>query len=56
MKEVVAPNRRQKTKERYEAMIRHQIKPAIGGLDIAKLGPSDIHALESQLSNQLTPK
>ena len=52
MQEIIAPNRRQRTKERYHGIIIRHIKPAIGHLEITKLAPSHVQALESQLSAQ----
>ena len=50
MQEVVAPNRRQRTKERYQGIIARHIKPAIGHVQLTKLAPSHVQAFESQLS------
>ena len=52
MQEIIAPNRRQRTKERYQGLIARHIKPAIGHVQLAKLAPSHVQALESQLSAQ----
>ena len=56
MREVVAPHRRQRTKERYETIIDRHIAPAIGHVPLAKLGPSHIQALESDLLTCMSPK
>ena len=50
MQEIIAPNRRQRTKERYQGIITRHIKPAIGHVPLTKLAPSHVQALESQLS------
>ena len=50
MQEIIAPNRRQRTKERYQGIITRHIKPAIGHMQLAKLAPSHVQALESHLS------
>ena len=50
MQEIIAPNRRQRTKERYQGIIARHIKPAIGHVQLTKLAPSHVQALESQLS------
>ena len=52
MQEIIAPNRRQRTKERYQGIIARHIKPAIGHVQLTKLAPSHVQALESQLSAQ----
>ena len=52
MQEIIAPNRRQRTKERYQGIITRHIKPAIGHVQLTKLAPSHVQALESQLSAQ----
>ena len=52
MQEIVAPNRRQRTKERYQGIITRHINPAIGHIQLDKLAPSHVQALESQLSAQ----
>lgn len=49
MKDVIIPNRRQKTVDRYQGDIRKHIVPHLGHIDIAKLSPSHIQDLESQL-------
>ena len=50
VQEIVAPNRRQRTKERYQGIITRHIKPAIGHVQLTNLAPSHVQALESQLS------
>ena len=49
MREVITPHRRQRTKEHYQHIIEHHINPAIGHIDITRLGPSHVQALESPL-------
>ena len=57
LQEVIIPYRRQNTKERYQGIIRLHIVPAIGHIELSKLAPSHIQAMESKLSNQgMTPK
>ena len=53
MAEVVVPQRSQGTKERYLAVIGH-IVPAIGHVPLARLGPSHIQALESDLLTRMS--
>lgn len=43
LKEVIGPNRRWATMERYRAIINHHIAPAIGHVKLAELGASHIH-------------
>jgi len=50
MTEYVVPNRRQKTIERYEGLIKKHIAPVLGRIELSKLAPSDIQRLEAQLS------
>ena len=50
--EIIAPNRRQRTKERYEGIIRLHITPHLGHLQVARLAPSHIQALQSKLIAQ----
>ena len=49
IRDVVAPNRRQKTVDRYCSAIRLHIVPELGNVDIAKVVPSQVQALESKL-------
>ena len=49
MNEVIVPNRRQKTVDRYEGVIRLHIVPRLGNFDLAKVTPLQIQQLESQL-------
>ena len=56
MAERITPHRRQKTKERYQGIIDRHIAPAIGHIDLEKLGPSHIQALESKLSGGMSHK
>ena len=55
MREVIAPQRRQRTKERYQAVIDQYIIPAVGHIRLAKLSPSHIQALESELLTRMSP-
>ena len=56
MAEVIAPNRRQGTKERYQDIIRRYINPNLGGMELTKIGPSQVQALETRLAQRLAPK
>ena len=57
MAERITPHRRQKTKERYQEIIDRHIVPLIGHINLEKLGPSHIQALESKLSAEgMSPK
>ena len=49
MTEVIIPNRRQKTADRYQSAISKHIVPHLGNVEIAKLAPRQVQALESQL-------
>ena len=49
MKDVIIPNRRQKTVDRYQGDIRKHIVPHLGHVEIAKLTPSHVQELESKL-------
>ena len=52
MSERIIPHRRQRTKERYQEIIDRHIVPLIGHINLQKLGPSHVQALESRLSSQ----
>ena len=56
MEDVIEPNRRQGTKERYRDIIDNYILPFLGGVELIALGPAHIQTLEKRLSEQLTPK
>lgn len=57
MAERITTHRRQKTKERYQDIINRHIVPLIGHINLEKLGPSHVQALESKLSSQgMSPK
>ncbi len=49
LQEKIMPNRRQKTVDRYEGVIRLHIKPALGHVGLAQLSPREIQDLESRL-------
>ena len=49
MQDVIIPNRRQKTADRYQSAISKHIVPYLGDVEIAKLAPRQIQSLESQL-------
>ena len=50
MAEYVVPNKRQKTIERYEGLIQRHITPDLGRIELTKLTPSEIRALEAKLT------
>ena len=51
------PQWRQNTKERYQGVVQKHLKPNIGHIELTKLAPAHVQALESQLSRQgMTPK
>ena len=52
LSEHVAPNRRQRTTERYRDVTRKHIKPHIGHVQLTRLTPSDIKALETTWADQ----
>ena len=57
MRDIIIPQRRQNTRERYQGIIRLHIDPAIGHVEIAKLSPYQIQAFESSLiSSGMAPK
>ena len=49
LNEVVVPNRRQKTVDRYEICIRRHIKPRLGNVGLDKLVPLQIQELYAEL-------
>ena len=49
LREVVAPTRRRGTYERYECCVRRQISPAIGHIELGRLSPGDVQAMEGRL-------
>ena len=56
MKEAVIPYRRQQTIEKYRCNIVHHLLPAMGELDIARITPSDIQALQAGLMAHYQPE
>ena len=56
MSEVIIPNRRQRTQETYRNIIDRHIVPYLGGLKVGKVGPTQVQALETRLSQHLSPK
>ena len=56
MEEQVTPYKRQRTKERYQELIGQHIVPAIGHIQIGKLGPPHVQALEAKLSKRMAPR
>ena len=56
LKEVIGPDRRRATMERYRATINLHIAPAIGPVKLAELGPSHVHPLDAHhLRRDLSP-
>ena len=55
MREAISPHKRQRTVERYRAVIEQHIVPAIGHFPLVKLGPSHIQALETDLLTRMSP-
>ena len=52
-----AAHKRQKTIERYEGLIQRHIAPYVGHVELTKLTPGDIQALEAKLlANGMAPK
>ena len=57
MERWVKRNRAVTTQERYASIIDHHLNPKIGHLDVARVAPSDIEALETGLLDRgLAPK
>ncbi len=57
MTDVIIPNRRQKTIDRYDGAIRLHLVPHLGNVEITKLAPRQVQALESQLlQDGMAPK
>ena len=54
--EIQPPKRRQRTYETYQNVIDRHIVPYLGGLKLAKVGPTHIQELENRLSKHLSPK
>ena len=52
MSEVIIPNRRQKTVDRYEGIIRLHIVPHLGNVEFSKLTPVQVQKLESLLRQE----
>ena len=52
MNEYVVPNKRQKTIERYEGVIKKHIAPVLGKIGLSKITPADIGRLEGKLSSE----
>jgi integrase len=49
LRDYVVPNTRARTAERYESDIRLHIDPAIGHIQLSRLSPADIQAMEARL-------
>ena len=49
MRDVISPNKEQKTVDRYEGVIRLHLVPHLGGVEISKLAPRQVQELESRL-------
>ena len=58
MSDVIVPNRRQKTVDRYAGVIRLHIVPYLGQVELAKLTPVQVQRLESALQRdkQMAPR
>ena len=52
MSEVIIPNRRQKTVDRYEGIIRLHIVPHLGNVEFSKLTPVQVQKFESLLRQE----
>lgn len=52
MAEYVVPNCRQMTRERYERAIKRHILPEVGHIQLVRLNPRHIQALEAKLSSR----
>ena len=52
MNEQVIPYRRQSTKERYQGVIKLHLKSHIGHIELTRLAPFHVQALESRLSRE----
>ena len=50
MRDLIIPQRRQNTRERYQGIIRLHINPALGHVEVAKLSPYQVQAFESSLT------
>ena len=49
MSDVVRPNRRQKTVDRYSGIIRLHIAPGMGNMELSKIRPIHVQRLEGRL-------
>ena len=49
MRDYVVPNTRARTAERYESDIRLHIEPSLGHIQLSRLSPADIQAMEARL-------
>ena len=57
LREVVAPNRRRSTVDRYESVIRRHLAPAIGHVELGRLAPGHVHAVQARLlARGMTPR
>ena len=58
MSDVVRPNHRQKTLDRYNGIIRLHIVPYLGNMDLSKIRPSHVQSLEGHLQTEkgMAPK
>lgn len=52
MSEVVIPNRKVRTVERYEGIIKNHIVPVVGHVPISRLGPTHIKKVHSNLAEK----
>ena len=51
LQDVIVPNRRRTTVQRYERMIHRHIVPVLGHVELAKLTPNDVQELETNLTS-----
>ena len=58
MSDVIIPNRRQKTVDRYEGVIRLHLVPHLGTMEVSKITPVHVQRLESHLRTEsgMAPK
>ena len=53
MSDVIVPNRRPKTVDRYEGVIRLHLVPHLGNIELSKITPVHVQRLESYLGIEL---
>ena len=52
LEDYIAPRARPKTIERYEGIVYRHLTPNVGKIELTKLAPGDVQALEAELSAQ----